>query len=578
MATTAKIRLYKDTKKTNVEKTTGGLIRLYDSDAPEAKPATNKFGMDVSTHVMNPLNPNNQLGQPVPKVDSAFKPSSLWNATKKIGNYLYDTASQIVAPGITPEEARNPQILKDTLNPLNLVKAGGNILDTVVRHPVDTALTVVSSAARGISDVITNGIINVTVPKEDREATKQEVDRILTKYLDVSRSVRQTPEMQALGQGFHAGGSAAPFIAAGGIAGEAGVALGRATTPLAETISRTAGMTAGFVGAGQTQVPLEATVKERANQLMNDLVGLGLFTLGSSIYGKVKTKATTAIRESLLTNDKGFPKSDVTGMQTPIEPKVELKVEFPKAQMKAPITPKTAPGEAIAPQFERSTKPGIEGKWKIKPQESTTEIPLKQADTIPIVETQSKEYKVKTEFQSRVFERLKSENPALEGDLNYDPIKLKEDAGKAVDLIAKDKQKAYDIAMGKEKSGEITSTALNIALAEKALAEGDNALYAKLVTNRSLAQTRRGQELVAEKGSVTDNSTSRYVKELVAGKLDKLGKDYLSDLKDVFKKKSTKERAMNKIDNEVAKLEKNIKNKKVDVKTALSLLEKLTCV
>ena len=181
-----------------------------------------------------------------------------------------------------------------------------------------------------------------------------------------------------------------------------------------------------------------------------------------------------------------------------------------------------------------------------------------------------------TKFASRVFERMKAEHPSLEGELGYDPIKLKEDAQKAVELVATDKQKAFDIAMGKEVSSDITSAAVNIAMAEKALSEGNNALYAKLIRNRSLAQTRRGQELVAEKGSVSDNSTSRYVKELIATRLDKLGEKYLSGLR--LKSVSRKERAIEIVDREVAKVQKNIKRGKLDVKTALSLLDKLACI
>ena len=99
-------------------------------------------------------------------------------------------------------------------------------------------------------------------------------------------------------------------------------------------------------------------------------------------------------------------------------------------------------------------------------------------------------------------------------------------------MIAESKQKAFDVAMGKETLPDITSTAVNIAMSEKALADGDMRLYGRLVRNRSLEQTRRGQEIVSERGSVTDNSTARYVKELVASRLDALGKNYLSGLKE----------------------------------------------
>ncbi len=180
------------------------------------------------------------------------------------------------------------------------------------------------------------------------------------------------------------------------------------------------------------------------------------------------------------------------------------------------------------------------------------------------------------QFKSRVFERMKAEHPELEGDLTYNAIKLKEDANRAADLIIKDKQEAYDVAMGKKTSADVTQTSVNIALAEKALEDGNHKLYSDLIRKRSLDQTRRGQELVAERGSIKDNSTSKYVKELIAARLDILGKKYLEGLRG--KRVSDKGKAMDKIDVEVAKIEKQIKAKKLDTKTALSLLDKLTCV
>ena len=85
--------------------------------------------------------------------------------------------------------------------------------------------------------------------------------------------------------------------------------------------------------------------------------------------------------------------------------------------------------------------------------------------------------------------------------------------------------------MGAEVSKDVTSTAVNIAMAEKALADGNTALFARLTKTRSLEQTRRGQEIVSERGSVSDNSTSKYVKELVASRLETLGKGYLDNMK-----------------------------------------------
>lgn len=178
---------------------------------------------------------------------------------------------------------------------------------------------------------------------------------------------------------------------------------------------------------------------------------------------------------------------------------------------------------------------------------------------------------------SRVYQRLKADHPDLNDDVSYDAIKLKEDSEKAVNLLENDKQAAFDIAMGAKTSPDVTSTATNIAMFEKAMDEGDYKLASRLVKNRSLAQTRRGQELVAEKASISDNSTGRYVKELLGLKMEKLGKKYLAGI-DLSKKATNGQRVTKVIDDEVRKLEGRIKAKKLDAKTALQLLDKMECL
>lgn len=267
-------------------------------------------------------------------------------------------------------------------------------------------------------------------------------------------------------------------------------------------------------------------------------------------------------------------KAQTTPIETP-------KIEVPKTEVK--VEPKaTTPFGQLHEQMQTEplTKTPEPASVKIEPKAGGPQIstpePLKtQGEAIS---GQIKGTDKNSEFTSRVFERMKVEHPELTGDLTVERMNLEKDAQKAVELVVKDKQKAYDIAMGKEKSSDVTATATNIALAEQALKEGNNELYAKLITNRSLEQTRRGQEIVAEKGSVKDNSLARYVKELISQRLEKVGKNYLGDLKENFKGKSSKERATAKIDSEVGKLETRIKQKKLDVKTALSLLDKLTCL
>jgi len=245
-------------------------------------------------------------------------------------------------------------------------------------------------------------------------------------------------------------------------------------------------------------------------------------------------------------------------------------IEINKDVVESRIKPKIeeALKKTQAPSGLVSVEPNIIGekrpivKEPVKPVvEPIKEIPLDQA-------------------QSRVYDRLRAEQPdMLKEDASYSVKNLKEEAAKAVELIATDKQKAFDIAMGSEKSPDVLSTSVNIALSEKALEEGNYTLYNTLVKNRSFEQTRRGQEIVAEKGSITDNSTTRYVKELISAKLSEVGKNYTEGLKEsVSKKSSAKERGLKKIKDEVKKAKEKIsKTKELDLAEAQSIIDKLTC-
>lgn len=187
---------------------------------------------------------------------------------------------------------------------------------------------------------------------------------------------------------------------------------------------------------------------------------------------------------------------------------------------------------------------------------------------------------VKTEqniLQSSVYKRLQNEIPEkYREDVSYSKQNLIANAKKAVDLVATDKNKAYQIGMGLKSAPEgQTSAAVNIALAAKALKDKNYSLYAELIKNRSLAQVRRGQEIVAERGSVTDNSTARYVKELISAKLDDLGNRYSFDIN--TRKLSPKEKAIKIIDKEVDKYEKVVYSKRIDIREAQNILDKLIC-
>lgn len=225
--------------------------------------------------------------------------------------------------------------------------------------------------------------------------------------------------------------------------------------------------------------------------------------------------------------------------------------------------------EEVAPDSARSkTTDG-----KLDPKEQATD-----ERSVPDTEPVSSDENTR---QSRVYARLKSEMPEeLPGDVSYNAINLKEDARKAADLVESDRQKAYRVAMGLESVTDQTSTSVNIALAEAALESGNTALFAQLTKARSLAQTRRGQEIVAEKGSVTENGTARYVKELIGARMAVLGEEFTRGIQRLKPDSTPQKKVMAKIDADVkeaqAAMKKN-RTKRFDVEAAQKLIDSLAC-
>lgn len=200
------------------------------------------------------------------------------------------------------------------------------------------------------------------------------------------------------------------------------------------------------------------------------------------------------------------------------------------------------------------------------------------------------------EFKSRVYERAQAEHgDILKDNLLYDEQHIKDNIDKAVDLMNTDRTRAYRVAMGVEKAEPYEQAMTNIVMRQKALEDGNNELYIKLIKRGSMEQTKRGQALAMEKASVTDNSPDRYVKELLHAKMNELGSSYLADVADmateikgtvqkVFKsgkstsKESPIQRAQKVIEKETSKaLEKIAPNKRIDIQEAQRLIDSLVC-
>lgn len=193
--------------------------------------------------------------------------------------------------------------------------------------------------------------------------------------------------------------------------------------------------------------------------------------------------------------------------------------------------------------------------------------------------TTSSSNKSNVVYKSKVYERMENEIPVeARESVGYTKENLVELANNAAKLIKENRDDAYRIATGmKEAPKGQTSAAVNIVMAEKALADGDYQLYSSLVRNRSIAQTRRGQEIVSEKLSVTDNNVARYVKDVIGTRLEKLGDGYLAGV-DKIKGESKKQRAIKIIDKEVKKAKQKIsRSKEMDIQEAQSIIDKLIC-
>lgn len=194
--------------------------------------------------------------------------------------------------------------------------------------------------------------------------------------------------------------------------------------------------------------------------------------------------------------------------------------------------------------------------------------------------------------ESRAYKRLvqylQKENPeaadAIPGKTTYHRVNLQDQAEKAITLLEKDPQKAFNIAKGLENPPEgMLRRPITLALADRAREEKNWKLFADIESNGSLTQTRLGQEIVVDRGRFNDNSTHTYVSQLLDARLRKLGKNAITEGIDTARKafkqttSSAKANAVAKIDRATAALQKELRQKQAKIQSAQSILDALTC-
>lgn len=267
-----------------------------------------------------------------------------------------------------------------------------------------------------------------------------------------------------------------------------------------------------------------------------------------------------------------------------IIPKAEEAFAAPKIEGTAPTKvseidvltgekmPETKTG---TPAGDRTQIPRLEGEKPVQlADKSSVNVPEK---------TGAVKVEPKQQLVGRVAERMMAEHPEMLKGFEIsdgERIRLKDQAEKALNLIEKDPKEAMKRALLSIDKGDITPNAISVALREKALQEGDNAGFATLVKAASLELRRKGQDIATEAGSVSDTSTSHFVKQLISDRLAKLEKISLSDMNEILggKKKSAEAKGLDVVERKARQAKKNIGTKReLSFEKAQALLDKLAC-
>jgi hypothetical protein len=273
---------------------------------------------------------------------------------------------------------------------------------------------------------------------------------------------------------------------------------------------------------------------------IEDSIGISV----DELENKVKTALDTSIREQ---SDNKTGQIALTKEMAPKEP--EIKAPVLKPAEKASIT---------KVEKQAAQTPVSQGLNKLK---------------------DSKAY-------TRIVEKLDAQ---FKDQPQYEKMNIAEDAARALEFIDKNYSDGKKIALGLKAPPEgITDTAISIATAEKALQDGDYELYSQLERSRSLRQTRRGQEIVAERGRVNENSPAYYLDQVAERRIQQaFQKSSLLDgvsIKEAFigksepKKASEAKKLFNDyVQKEAKKIKETISPEEIKISRAQEIIDLLTC-
>jgi hypothetical protein len=183
---------------------------------------------------------------------------------------------------------------------------------------------------------------------------------------------------------------------------------------------------------------------------------------------------------------------------------------------------------------------------------------------------------------SKAFERIKAryQDFAEENSLSYDAVTLAEDTARAMEFVEQFPAIARRVAFGIDAppSG-VTETAISIAYSEAQYSKGNLKEFASAEKARSLRQTRRGQEIAAERGRADDNSPSYFIEALLSAKLELAGRKIFVEKSAVVDKKRNegKNKITKILENESVKIKQKLAERKFNAQDAQNVIEGMIC-
>lgn len=157
-------------------------------------------------------------------------------------------------------------------------------------------------------------------------------------------------------------------------------------------------------------------------------------------------------------------------------------------------------------------------------------------------------------------------------ELGYDPINIEEEVAKAQALVESDQNEAKRIAYSTQQQDNLLNNAVRLAYAAKMQADQNWEEMARISNWIRVENTRLGQEIVVNKGFLTENSPLKFVQQLQQARSEqaatRLGKGT---------KKQKSKKLADRVKAEVSKAKKKTESVKMNIANAQAFIESLRC-